>query len=103
MHRVPLDEDLPNGGLRRLVVAGRAVCVVRTDDGRLFAIDDICSHEEESLSEGQLLGCEIECPMHFSRFDVTTGEALNLPAMDPIRTYEVSADGDDLLVDVPEQ
>ncbi|MGI8312794.1 non-heme iron oxygenase ferredoxin subunit [Saccharopolyspora hattusasensis] len=103
LHRVPLGEDLPTGGLRRLVVAGRAVCVVRTDDGRLFAIDDQCSHEEESLSEGQLLGCEIECPWHFGRFDVTTGKAAALPAMEPIRTYPVSADGDDLLVDVPEE
>ncbi|MGW3950193.1 Rieske (2Fe-2S) protein [Streptomyces sp. NPDC004752] len=102
LHRVPLGTDLHAGGLRGVVVAGRALCVARTDDGRLFAVDDQCSHEEESLSEGELLGCEIECPWHFGRFDLTTGAAVALPAMEPIRTYRVLADGEDLLIDMPE-
>jgi nitrite reductase/ring-hydroxylating ferredoxin subunit len=101
LHRVPLGGELAPGKLRRVVVGDRALCLARTGDGGLFAIDDTCSHEEETLSEGELIGCEVECPMHMGRFDVTTGEAVALPATEPVRTYRVSAEGGDLLVEMP--
>ncbi len=77
-----------------------AIAVVRTEDGEVYAIDDICSHADVSLSEGDVVGCEIECWAHGSRFDVRTGAPDVLPAMIPIRTYPVRIDGDDVLVDV---
>jgi 3-phenylpropionate/trans-cinnamate dioxygenase ferredoxin subunit len=77
-----------------------AFAVVRTEDGELYAIDDTCSHADVSLSEGDIVGCEIECWAHGSRFDLRTGEPNVLPAMTPIRTYPVRIDGDDVLVDV---
>ncbi len=60
-------------------------------DGTFFAVDDVCSHAEASLSEGELDpdNCTIECPMHGSCFDLRTGEPLSLPAYDPIRVYRV--------------
>jgi nitrite reductase/ring-hydroxylating ferredoxin subunit len=102
LHRVPLGGELAPGKLRRVVVGDRALCLARTGDGGLFAIDDTCSHEEETLSEGELIGCEVECPWHFGRFDVTTGEAVALPATDPLRTYQVSVKDGELLVELPE-
>ncbi len=69
-------------------------------EGQLFVTDDTCSHEEASLSDGFLEGYLIECPLHGSQFDVRTGEVLSLPAVQPIKTYAVQIEGDDVLVDL---
>ncbi|GAB7004095.1 bifunctional 3-phenylpropionate/cinnamic acid dioxygenase ferredoxin subunit [Nocardioides sp. AN3] len=65
------------------------ICVVLADDGEVYAVDDICSHQEASLAEGWVEGCEIECPLHGSAFDLRTGEVDTLPATRPIRTHAV--------------
>lgn len=58
-------------------------------EGEFYATSDTCSHEESSLSEGDLWGEVIECPLHGAQFDVRTGEVLSLPAIFPIATYPV--------------
>jgi nitrite reductase/ring-hydroxylating ferredoxin subunit len=73
--------------------------VIRVDD-EVFAIYDVCSHEEVSLSEGEVDGCTIECWLHGSRFDLRTGKPSGPPATDPVPTYPVRVEGDDVLVDV---
>lgn len=77
-----------------------AVAVARSDDGDFFAISDICSHGEVSLSEGEIIGCEVECWAHGARFDLRTGRATELPAIDPVAAYPVRVDGERVLVDV---
>lgn len=67
---------------------GVAICLVRTAD-EVYAVHDECTHAEVPLSEGEVDGATIECWMHGSRFDLRTGEALNLPATVPVRTYPV--------------
>ena len=99
--RVAGVDDLAPGDVRLVEVAGHRVCLARTDDGAFFAIDDTCSHEEESLSEGWLDGSCIECPAHNSIFDLRTGEPTTLPATEPVPTYPVRLDGDDVLLTVP--
>jgi 3-phenylpropionate/trans-cinnamate dioxygenase ferredoxin subunit len=99
--------DLAPGTALRADIKGadgliRAVAVVRTEDGEVYAIDDTCSHADVSLSEGDIEGCEIECWAHGSRFDLRTGEPDELPAMTPICTYPVRVDGDAVLVNVDE-
>lgn len=77
-----------------------AVAVARTDDGEFYAINDICSHGEVSLSEGEIEGCQVECWAHGARFDLRTGEATELPAIDPVDAYPIRIDGERVLVDV---
>jgi 3-phenylpropionate/trans-cinnamate dioxygenase ferredoxin subunit len=77
-----------------------AVCNV---DGQFYAIDDLCTHDGGSLDQGQLDGDEIECPRHGARFNVTTGEAIQLPAFEPVETHAVRIDGDVLQVGVEHQ
>jgi 3-phenylpropionate/trans-cinnamate dioxygenase ferredoxin subunit len=60
------------------------VAVVRADDGEFYAIHDVCSHGEVPLSEGEVDGREIECWAHGARFDLRTGAATELPAIDPV-------------------
>lgn len=80
--------------------SGDAVLIANVD-GNIHACDDICSHAYASLSEGDLNGIEIECPLHGACFNVTTGEALTPPADAPIRVYRVQVEGDDILVAPP--
>ena len=72
-----------------------AVCNV---DGQLYAIDDLCTHDGGSLDQGELEGDTIECPRHGARFNVTTGEAIQLPAFEPVETHEVRLEGDTVQV-----
>jgi 3-phenylpropionate/trans-cinnamate dioxygenase ferredoxin component len=78
---------------------GNTVAVVR-DGEDWYAIDDECSHAAIPLSEGEVEGCEIECWLHGSRFDLRTGKPTGLPATEPVAIYPVKVDGDDVLVDV---
>ncbi|WP_375501338.1 bifunctional 3-phenylpropionate/cinnamic acid dioxygenase ferredoxin subunit [uncultured Jatrophihabitans sp.] len=72
-----------------------AVAVFHTDDGEVFAIDDTCTHQDASLADGWLEGCEVECPLHASKFDLRTGRVDAPPAKRPVRTHQVSiVDGD---------
>lgn len=67
-------------------------------NGSIHAVDDVCSHAYASLSEGDLNGEEVECPLHGGTFNVTTGEVLGPPADEPVRVYKVQIEGDDILV-----
>jgi 3-phenylpropionate/trans-cinnamate dioxygenase ferredoxin subunit len=78
-----------------------AVALVRTDD-QVFAVEDCCSHEEYPLSEGWVEDRQIECALHGSRFDLVTGHPDVPPAVSPVRVFAVRVDGEDVLVDLPE-
>jgi 3-phenylpropionate/trans-cinnamate dioxygenase ferredoxin subunit len=78
---------------------GVPVAVLRDGD-EWYAVDDECSHAAIPLSEGDIEGCEIECWLHGSRFDLRTGKPTGLPATEPVAIYPVKVDGDDVLVDV---
>ncbi|MFD9125089.1 bifunctional 3-phenylpropionate/cinnamic acid dioxygenase ferredoxin subunit [Kitasatospora sp. NPDC059571] len=93
-----LSEDVP----RRVELNGVPVSVVRTDEG-VFAINDICSHANVSLSEGEVEDCMIECWLHGSSFDLRTGKPSGLPATKPVAVYPVKIEGDDVLVSVNQE
>ena len=93
---------LPRGEAVR--VAGDVpIAVFHTDDGELFAIDDTCTHQDASLADGWLEGCEVECPLHASRFDLRTGRVDAPPAKKPVRTHGVHVEGDTVYVTLSEQ
>ncbi len=83
--------DVPAGTVLRVAdVAGleEPVALVNVD-GELYCIDDRCSHQDASLSDGWLDGHCLECPLHDSRFDLRTGEPDGPPAKAPVRTHRV--------------
>lgn len=96
----PLAELTPNVP-RQSAVDGVTVALVRVGD-EVFAIDDVCSHGQVSLSEGEVDDCEIECWLHGSRFDLRTGAALSLPATEPVAVYPVKVEDGSVLVSVEE-
>ncbi|MFG2190979.1 non-heme iron oxygenase ferredoxin subunit [Streptomyces sp. NPDC048639] len=93
-----LEEDTPT----RVELGGVPVSVVSTE-GEVFAIHDICSHANVSLSEGEVDDCTIECWLHGSRFDLRSGKPSGLPATRPVPVYPVKIEGDDVLVSVTQE
>jgi nitrite reductase/ring-hydroxylating ferredoxin subunit len=89
--------DLSEGQMRAFEVSGRRVTVARVG-GSLHAFDDTCTHRQCSLAGGDLEEATVTCPCHGSQFDVTTGAVLNPPATEPVKTYPVRVEGDDLQV-----
>jgi 3-phenylpropionate/trans-cinnamate dioxygenase ferredoxin subunit len=89
--------EVPAGTAKQVVVDGRLVAVANVG-GTLYAIDDTCTHEDESLAGGPVVGEIIVCPKHGSRFHLPTGRVLSLPAVRPVRTYPVKVEGDDILL-----
>jgi 3-phenylpropionate/trans-cinnamate dioxygenase ferredoxin subunit len=85
--------DLVENSPKRIEVDGKDVCVVR-QGSEVFAIADLCSHAEASLSEGDVSPGRIECWLHGAEFDLRTGEALTPPASAPVKSYTVTIDGD---------
>lgn len=90
---------MPVGQVRVFSVDGFDVALCNVD-GQFYAIDDVCTHDGGPLGEGTLIGDQVECPRHGARFDVKTGRVRALPAVLPVRTYEVQVDGDDIKVRV---
>jgi len=80
--------DFLPGSYRQVEVDGAAIAIFNVD-GRYYAIEDVCSHEAETLSNGQLSGLEITCPRHAARFSLVTGEALSPPAYEPVAIFPV--------------
>jgi 3-phenylpropionate/trans-cinnamate dioxygenase ferredoxin subunit len=89
----------PEGTLHRVQLEDTSLCVARTHDGKVYAISDRCSHENYSLSEGELLGFEVECPQHSSRFDLRSGAPSGLPAVIAVDAYPVTIDGSAVYVE----
>ena len=92
--------ELREGTMKRFDVGGRRILLANVA-GRLYAVDDTCTHEKASLSTGALKGELVKCPLHNSRFNVRTGEALEEPAEENLRTYPIREEGGRVLVGVP--
>ena len=91
--------DIPEEGALRVVLDGTPVCVARSQ-GEVFAINDVCSHADVSLSEGEVEDGTVECWLHGSAFDLRTGKPTSLPATKPVATYPVTVIGDDVHVEI---
>ena len=83
----PVEELAP--GDYRVVDIDDALIAVFNIDGEFFAIEDVCTHDYETLTGGCIEGEEIVCPRHGARFNIKTGEALTPPAYEPVATLPV--------------
>ena len=79
---------MPNGERMFIEVEGKSIVLLNLA-GTLFAIGDICSHDNGPVGDGEIEGNEIICPRHGARFDVHTGKATSLPAVADIPVYPV--------------
>ncbi|MEO0026857.1 MAG: hypothetical protein RLZZ258_211 [Actinomycetota bacterium] len=99
--RICTVDDIKAGKAIRVKVGELAIAIVKTKAGDVYAIDDKCSHGEISLSEG-FVGKDntIECWAHGAKFSLETGEALTLPAYEPVATYEVLIENDEIFLEI---
>ena len=93
--------DIPPGEVRAFEHNEQRIAIYHVGD-TFYATTDVCSHAYAELSDGFLdpEDCTIECPLHGSRFDIRTGAVLSLPAYEPIATYPVRIEGEDVLVEL---
>ena len=85
--------DLQPGHMKWVTVHRERVLLVNVD-GTFYALSDVCGHQRAPLSRGRLEGHVVECPLHFARFDVRTGQLLHGPVAEDVAAYEVRVDGD---------
>jgi 3-phenylpropionate/trans-cinnamate dioxygenase ferredoxin subunit len=88
-HHVCDLDDIAAGSARRVDVGGRSIALIRIGDD-VYALGDRCTHEDVSLSDGEVVGRELECWKHGSTFSVDTGAPQCLPATEPTPTYDVN-------------
>ena len=93
-------EEFPVGELKA-VQTGEERIVLANVDGDLYALEDKCSHQDFPLSAGELEGTRLECTFHGAKFDVCTGRATQLPAIRPVRTFEVRVDQGNIYLRLP--
>lgn len=92
-------DSIVEGKPVKLSKNGKEICVARVGN-EVFAIEDNCSHQDAALSEGEQNGYKIECWLHSAEFDLRTGDALTPPASQPVKTYPVSVDGNNVVVEI---
>lgn len=97
--KVATVEEIAPGKAKRVEIGEESIAIFNVD-GEFYAVGDTCSHEEASLSEGDLFDHVVECPLHGAEFDLRTGDALCLPAVVPVPAYEVKVEGEAVLVDI---
>jgi 3-phenylpropionate/trans-cinnamate dioxygenase ferredoxin subunit len=89
--------DLAPGRMKRVQIGGRCILLANVN-GRFYAVADTCTHEDASLSSGSLRGEFVKCPLHGSRFNVCTGQAMEEPAQEDLKTYPVRVQDGSILI-----
>lgn len=98
-HRVCAITEVPSADMRCFALADRNVVVANTEQGFLVA-DEMCTHEDARLCDGNLSGTLVKCPLHGSRFDLLTGAVLDDPAEQDLVIYPVLIEDDTVFITV---
>jgi 3-phenylpropionate/trans-cinnamate dioxygenase ferredoxin subunit len=100
--RVGVLNDFAPGVMQPVDADGRSIVLLRLED-RFYAFDNFCTHEGVTLTSGYGVVAKnrVVCMLHSSAFDVATGEVLAGPAPDPLQTYEVLIQNEDVFVALP--
>jgi len=93
--------EIPAGAREVFEIDGLYVAVFNVD-GKYYAIEDRCTHDDGPLAEGDLDGYEIICPRHGARFDLRDGRVLSMPAVLPVPWYPVRIEGDEIQIGLEE-
>ncbi|MHB8645544.1 MAG: non-heme iron oxygenase ferredoxin subunit [Thermomicrobiales bacterium] len=92
--------EIPDGG-RKVVAVGETYVLIANIGGDYFAIEDVCTHDGNELSDGLIEGHTIECSRHGAIFDLRTGRG-TFPAVMPVATYPVRIEGDEVQIEAGE-
>ena len=96
-HEVARTDELGPGEVMYVEVGNDPVALINLE-GDFYALHDMCTHQDASLSDGEVTGDEIECPMHGGAFEIRTGMPANFPVVVPVETFAVKTEGGKVLV-----
>ncbi len=99
--RACAENELEEGKVKTIEIKERPIAVARYQ-GKIYAVDNICTHDGGHLGEGNVIQGQIQCPRHGARFDLATGLVTRMPAVFGINTYEVKIEDGQVYVAVPE-
>jgi 3-phenylpropionate/trans-cinnamate dioxygenase ferredoxin subunit len=99
LHRVGRLSDIPEGTRQVVEIEGEQVLLIN-DNGRIYAVSNICTHEYAELENGLLVDDTLTCPVHLSRFRLEDGRVLNPPATKNLKTYPVSVKAGEIFVEL---
>jgi 3-phenylpropionate/trans-cinnamate dioxygenase ferredoxin component len=99
--RVCKASDIPDPGKAVFEVDERFVIVFHAE-GQFYALDDCCTHDGSPMGDGDFDGLQIVCTCHGARFDIRTGQAMAMPAINSTPSHEVKIGGDDVWVKLHE-
>jgi 3-phenylpropionate/trans-cinnamate dioxygenase ferredoxin subunit len=94
-------DEIAEGEVKTFEVEGARIAIARAN-GDLYAVENVCSHDDGPLGDGTVEGHCVVCPRHGAKFDVRTGEALTMPAVSPIESYPVKEEGGRVTLALPE-
>jgi Ferredoxin subunits of nitrite reductase and ring-hydroxylating dioxygenases len=97
--RICAADELVTDQAVRVLIDDVPIALVKDSAGAIHAIGDTCTHGDISLSEGFVEGETLECWAHGSKFSLVTGQALNLPAFEPVPVYPVEVIDGDVYID----
>ncbi|KQV08112.1 non-heme iron oxygenase ferredoxin subunit [Leifsonia sp. Root112D2] len=97
--RICAVDELVTDQAVRVLIDEVPIALVKDSAGEVHAIGDTCTHGDISLSEGFVEGETLECWAHGSKFSLVTGQALNLPAFEPVPVYPVEVVDGDVYID----
>ncbi len=97
--KVARADEVQEGRAKVVEAKGKRLALARVG-GQVYAVQDLCTHDNGPLGEGVVIEETIECPRHGARFDVKTGRPVTLPAVVPVQTFPVKTSGDDVLVEL---
>lgn len=95
--KVATKSELGQGEKLLVELDERLVILFQVGDD-FYCLDDVCTHDGGTLSDGEFEGFEIACPRHGAKFDVRCGKAVCMPATQATGSHEVKIEGDDILV-----
>jgi len=85
--------EIAPGGRKSVIVDDVPALLIRVGDD-YYCIEDTCTHDGQAMTDGPIADHEITCPRHGARFDIRTGDALCMPATEPVETFEVEVRDD---------
>lgn len=99
--KVATEGEVEKGKVKQVKIGGELVALYHTENDEWYATSDICTHEQCNLSYegGRLQGLVAECDCHGGRFDIKTGAIVSPPPMEPLKTFKVVVEGQDIFVE----
>jgi 3-phenylpropionate/trans-cinnamate dioxygenase ferredoxin component len=95
------ENEIAEGKIITVEIKERPIAIARYEE-KLFAVDNICTHDGGHLGEGNVIQGQVQCPRHGARFDLKNGQVTRMPAVLGIGTYEIKVENGQVFVAIPE-